>query len=62
VSAGVTDKTIKVTGVTSAFEVNATETDVMHIGRWKTSAMALRYKLNSYAFKRSVAMKVPPLS
>jgi hypothetical protein len=61
-SAGVTDKTIKVTGVTSAFEAKATETDVMHIGRWRTSAVALRYKLNSYAFKRSVALKVPPLS
>jgi hypothetical protein len=61
-AAGVTDKTIKVTGVTSAFAAKASETDVMHIGRWKTSAVALRYKLNSYAFKRSVAKKIPPLS
>jgi hypothetical protein len=58
---GITDKAPKMTGVTEAFEAGATETEVMHGGRWKTSHIPLRYKLNSHKFKRSIALKIPPL-
>jgi hypothetical protein len=57
----VTDKTVKVTGVTQAFTLGASETEVCHGGRWKTSAIPLRYKLNTYNFKKTIALKFPPL-
>jgi len=58
---GVTDKSVKVTGVTETFAAGATETEVTHQGRWQTSFIALRYKHNSFAFKKSIALKVPTL-
>jgi hypothetical protein len=57
----VTDKSVKMAGVTAAYEAGASSEDVMHIGRWRTVSIPLRYKFNSYAFKKSVASKVPAL-
>jgi hypothetical protein len=59
--AGVTDKSIKMAGVTAAFHSGASETEVMHLGRWRTPAIPLRYKINSFAFKKRIAQKVPDL-
>lgn len=58
----VTDKSTKMTGVTAAFSAGASTEDVMHIGRWRTPSTPLHYKLNSFAFKKKMALKVPPVS
>jgi len=55
----VTDKSIKMAGVTSAFAAGASTEDVMHIGRWRTPSIPLHYKLNSFAFKKAMASKIP---
>ena len=47
--------------VTAAFESGASTEDVMHAGHWQTPAIALRYKVNSTAFKRNMASKIPSL-
>jgi hypothetical protein len=60
--AQITDKSVKMAGVTVAYAASASSTDVMHAGRWQTEEMPLRYKLNSYAFKKTVAAKIPWLS
>ena len=57
-----TDKSVKMAGVTAAFESGATAEDVMHVGRWQTPDIALRYKTNSAAFKLRMAGKVPSLT
>jgi hypothetical protein len=56
-----TGKSIKAAGVTSAYEAGATDLEVCQAGRWETPAIPLRYKLNSNAFKRTVALKIPSL-
>ena len=48
-------------GVTATFESGASTEDVMHCGRWQTPDIALRYKVNSGAFKLRMAGKVPSL-
>ena len=58
---GLTDKSVKMAGVTAAFESGATPEDVMHAGRWATPAIPLRYKHNSLKFKKAIAAKIPPL-
>jgi hypothetical protein len=57
----ITDKSIKMAGVSAAFAAGASTEDVMHIGRWRTTEIPLRYKLNTAEFKKSMASKVPPL-
>ena len=57
----VTDKSIKMAGVTAAFSAGATAEDLMHAGRWRTPTIALHYKHNSVSFKREVAAKIPSL-
>jgi len=49
------------TGVTAAFDNGATEVEVAQQGRWETTAVPLRYKLNTFAYKKKVALKVPSL-
>jgi hypothetical protein len=56
-----TDKTPKMTGVTAALEAGATPLEVSQQGRWHTQDVVLRYKENSLAYKRAVALKVPSL-
>jgi hypothetical protein len=56
-----TDKSVKMSGVTAAFAAGASSEVVMHIGRWQTPHIPLRYKHNSAEFKRSVAALVPPV-
>ena len=60
-TAAYTDKSVKMAGVTAAFEAGASPDDVMHAGRWRSAEIPLRYKHNSVQFKRSVAAKIPPL-
>ena len=57
----VTDKSIKMAGVTAAFSAGATAEQLMHAGRWRTPTIALHYKHNTLAFKKEVAAKIPPL-
>lgn len=56
-----TDKSVKMAGVTAAYEAGATCEDVMHAGRWRTTDIPLRYKTNSNPFKRAVAAKIPSI-
>jgi hypothetical protein len=56
-----THKTPKMTGVTAAFAAGATEVEVAQIGRWDTTSIPLRYKLNSFAYKQKIALLVPVL-
>lgn len=56
-----TDKTPKMTGVTAAFDAGATALEVSQVGRWHTQDVVLRYKINSVAHKKKVALKVPSL-
>jgi hypothetical protein len=58
----VTDKSVKMAGVTAAFHGGASTEQVMHIGRWRTPAIPLQYKLNSFLFKKRVASLVPPIA
>ena len=58
----VTDKSVKMSGVTAAFAAGATTTEVMHIGRWRSPNIPLHYKHNSFAFKKAVASKVPAIT
>ena len=58
----ISDKSVKMAGVTAAFEAGATTEDVMHAGRWRTPSIPLHYKHNSAAFKRTVAAKIPALA
>jgi hypothetical protein len=55
---GVTDKSFKSLGVTGTLEAGADTEDVMYQGRWKSTAMPLRYKINSDQFKKDIAKKV----
>jgi hypothetical protein len=55
------DKYIKMAGVTAAYQARATSEEVMHLGRWKTLSVPLQYKINSFAFKKRIAEKVPAL-
>jgi hypothetical protein len=57
----ITDKSVKMAGVTAAFQGGATTEEVMHIGRWRTPEIPLQYKLNSFLFKKRVASLVPPV-
>jgi hypothetical protein len=57
----VTDKSVKMAGVTAAFHGGASTEEVMHIGRWRTPTIPLQYKLNSFMFKKRVASLVPSL-
>jgi hypothetical protein len=59
---GATDKSVKMSGVTAAFAAGASSEEVMHIGRWQTPHIPLRYKHNSAEFKRSVAALIPPVA
>jgi hypothetical protein len=58
---GTSDKSIKMAGVTAAYQAGATSEEVMHLGRWKTLSVPLQYKINSFAFKKRIAEKVPAL-
>jgi hypothetical protein len=44
--------------VTGTLEAGADTEDVMYQGRWKSTAMPLRYKINSDQFKKDIAKKV----
>jgi len=57
-----THKTPKMTGVTAAFDGDATEVEVAQIGRWDTTSIPLCCKLNSFAYKKKIALKVPSLT
>ena len=57
-----TDKSVKMSSATAAFVSGASTEDVMHAGRWQTPAIALRYKVNSTAFKRCSEKRSPLLS
>ncbi len=57
IHAPVTDKSVKMLSVTSAF-ASACES-VMHLGHWRTPLIPLHYKLNSVQFKESVSAIVP---
>jgi hypothetical protein len=48
-------------GVMAAFAVGVSSEEVMHIGRWQTPHIPLRYKHNSADLKRSVAALIPPV-
>jgi hypothetical protein len=58
---GITDKAPKMTSVNEAFDAGVTEMEVMYGGHWRTLHIPLRYQLNSHWFKRSIALKIPPL-
>ena len=58
----ISDKSVKMAGVTAAFAAGATTEDVMHAGRWRTPSIPLHYKHNSAAFKRTGAAKIPALA
>jgi hypothetical protein len=60
--AKISGKSVKMAGVMAAYAAGALSTDVIHAGCWQTEEMPLRYKLNSYAFKKTVAAKIPRLS
>jgi hypothetical protein len=47
--------------VTEAVSAVATEMEVVYGSRWRTSPIPLWYTLNSHKFKRSIALKIPPL-
>ncbi len=55
----VTDKSVKMLSVTSAFASGASCESVMHLGRWRTPSIPLHYKLNSDSFKETVSAIVP---
>ncbi len=50
-----TEKSVKMAGVSAAFAAGATPVQVMHAGRWRTPEVPLRYKHNSFEFKKQVA-------
>jgi hypothetical protein len=58
-SAGVTDKSFKMLGVTSMMKNGVQSDEVALHGRWKSIDMPLRYKHNSGQFKVATAEKVP---
>jgi hypothetical protein len=49
----ITDKSVKMTCVMAALHGGATTVQVMHIGRWRTPAIPLQYKLNSFLFQET---------
>jgi hypothetical protein len=55
----ITDKSIKMLGVTKTIEAGASTREVAHQGRWRTEDMPLRYKHNSLEYKKYIAGKVP---
>lgn len=58
---GVSDKSIKMAGVTTAFDSRALTEQVMHLCRWKTLSVPLHYKHNTPLFEKNVAQTVPPI-
>jgi hypothetical protein len=55
----ITDKSIKMLGVTKTIEAGASTREVAHQGRWRTEDMPLHYKHNSLEYKKYIAGKVP---
>lgn len=54
-----TDKSVKMLGVTKSLDSGMNTDEVMHQGRWKTASMPLHYKINSTQFKEKIASHVP---
>jgi hypothetical protein len=52
-------KSVKMTGVTEMLDAGVPLPDVRHHGRWTSPEMALRYKLSSQTYKRSIARRAP---
>jgi hypothetical protein len=59
--AGISDKSVKMSGVTAAFAAGASTEEVMHLGRWQTPAIPLQYKLNTFRFKKNIARNISSL-
>ena len=57
----VTDKSIKMLAVTTAFASGGSSEQVMHLGRWASISTPEHYKHNSTDFKLSVSSLVPAL-
>ena len=58
-SAGVTDKSAKMEGVTRSLNSGVPLEEVQLHGRWKTLDIPMRYKRNSSTFKSKIASNVP---
>ena len=56
---GVTDKSVKMEGVTRTLDAGATMMDVANQGRWKLLEIVQTYKHNSNEYKISTARLVP---
>ena len=56
---GVTDKSVKMEGVTRTLDAGATMIDVANQGRWKSVEIVQTYKHNSNEYKISTARLVP---
>jgi len=57
-SAGITDKSYKMLGVTCARAAGMTLEEIAQHSRWHTTEMPLRYQHNSMAYKKSLAEKI----
>ena len=58
-TAGITEKSPKMEGVTQLLEAGVSLEEVMHLGRWKSIQTPLHYKQNSDDFKKLIASKIP---
>ena len=56
---GITDKSVKMEGVTRMIESGAPLVDVANQGRWKTTEIVQIYKHNSDQYKRKTASQIP---
>ena len=56
---GVTDKSVKMEGVTRMLDAGAAMIDVANQGRWKTVEIIQTYKHNSDRYKRETASQIP---
>ena len=56
---GITDKSVKMKGVTRMIESGAPLVDVANQGRWKTMEIVQTYKHNSDQYKRETASQIP---
>jgi len=55
----ISDKSVKMAGVTAAYDTGATPEQIRVQGRWKSAATPLHYKTSSLSFKRTVAAVIP---
>ena len=56
---GITNKSVKMEGVTRMIELGAPLVDVANQGRWKTTEIVQTYKHNSDQYKRKTASQIP---